>query len=230
MSLRGRRLVITGGPTRAYLDAVRYLSNRSTGRLGALLAEEAAAAGAEVLYVHGPGSRLPRPATGPGRLETAAVETVAELEALLRERIGSRSYHAMVHAMAVLDFAPLEVRPGKTGSGEEWVVRLVPTPKVIDLVKRWDPDIFLVGFKLEAGKDDEQLAAAARRLLARSGADAVVANDLSSLDGGGHRALLVRPGRVPEAVMGKEEIARRVVALVAEALGAERGAGHAGSR
>lgn len=231
LSLEGRRLLITGGPTRAYLDAVRYLSNRSTGQLGALLAEQAVAAGAQVLYVYGEGSLLPRASQGPGRLEALAVETVTELEAVVRDHVGNRRYDAMIHAMAVLDFAPVEVRPGKTSSEEgEWLIRLVPTPKVIHRIKEWDPGIFLVGFKLEVGTDDAALVAAARRLMARSGADAVVANDLQSLREGVHRGIVVRPGHAPEPVAGKEEIARRVVALVGEALVAGRGSGDGGAR
>ncbi len=234
MSLHGCRLLITGGPTRAYLDAVRYITNESSGRLGARLAGLAVERGAEVHYVRGCGSALPVAAPGggvapagtpsAGRLAVTEIETVDDLLALVEREIGQDRYDAMIHSMAVLDFTPAETRPGKVASRSgDWLVRLVPTPKVIERVRALDPDIFLVGFKLEVGLDDAGLASAARAAAERSGADLIVANALESVRSGEHRAVLVGAGGAPvEAAAGKEDIARRVLDRVEQALARRR--------
>ncbi len=211
------RVLVTGGPTRAYLDEVRFLTNESTGRLGALLAEAACARGWRVHYLRGKGSAAPAPC--PGRLTVEEVETVDDLVAAVRREVGGRGYDAVIHSMAVLDFAPAEARPGKVPSAAAWTVRLVPTPKVVALIRELDPHAYLVAFKLEAGADERALAAAGRAALARYGADLVVANALESVRRGEHAALLVGPGgEAPLKVVGKEAIALAVLERVAEAL------------
>lgn len=209
------RVLITGGPTRAYLDAVRFLSNEASGRLGALLAEAACARGWRVHYLRGKGSALP--AAHPG-LTVEEVETVGDLEAAVRREVGGRGYDAVIHTMAVLDFVPAETRAGKVASADAWTVRLVPSPKVIRLVRELDPHVYLVGFKLESGADEEALAAAGRAALERYGADLMVANALESVRSGEHAALLVTRGEEPLRVVGKEAIALAVLERVGEAL------------
>lgn len=223
MGSRPTRVLITGGPTRAYLDDVRFITNHGTGRLGALMAEEAAARGWDVLYLAGRGSVLPRTPGGEGRgaarVTVAEIETVNELAAAVREAVGDKRCDAVIHSMAVLDFAPAGVRPGKVPSSGEWIIRLVPTPKVIRMVKDLDPNVYLVGFKLEAVHDEAALAQAARAALAANRADMVVANGLDSIRRGEHRAVIVAAGAdAAEEVVSKEAVARRVVARVAEAL------------
>lgn len=222
LGLSGCRILVTGGPTRAYLDAVRFISNESTGRTGALIAARAAERGAEVLYVRGCGSFPPAEPRGDaaGPLRVVEIQTVEQLVALVDREIGGGGYRAMIHSMAVLDFAPAAVRQGKVSSRcEEWVVRLVPTPKVIERIKRLDPTIFLVGFKLEAALDEAGLVAAARAARRRSGADLIVANAWESVRSGEHRACLVANEASPvEWVMGREAIAVRILDKVQSAL------------
>lgn len=221
MGFRPARVLVTGGPTRAYLDDLRYITNHATGRLGALMAEAAAARGWEVLYLAGAGSVLPRthPAGGVGQVTVVEIETVDELSAAVREAVSNGRCDAIIHSMAVLDFAPAEVCPGKVSSRDEWLVRLVPTPKVIQTIKDLDPGVFLVGFKLEPADEEVALVAAARTALAANRADLCVVNGLDSLRAGEHRAYIVAAGDDSvEAVVGKEAIASRVVERVAEAL------------
>ncbi|MGB5933691.1 MAG: phosphopantothenoylcysteine decarboxylase, partial [Anaerolineae bacterium] len=82
--LSGKRVLVTSGPTRAPIDAVRYITNKSTGRLGALIAEEALREGAEVTYIYGKGSVLPQVAES-ASLRLVEVETVPELMERVRE-------------------------------------------------------------------------------------------------------------------------------------------------
>ncbi|MDI3299089.1 MAG: phosphopantothenoylcysteine decarboxylase [Bacillota bacterium] len=191
--MRPPHLVVTGGPTEAPLDEVRFLSNRSSGRTAAAIARQALARGWDVTFVHGPGSALPE--GGEGWLRLVAVRTVADLAAAL-ERLLRDSRHpvdALVHAMAVLDFEPERSEPGKVSSREEWWVRLVPTPKVVERVRRWAPGVFLVAFKLEATEEPERLAEAARAAAERSGADLVVANSLREVGPERHVTYVVDP-------------------------------------
>ncbi len=213
MNLRGRRVLVTSGPTRAALDEVRFLTNKSTGRLGALIAEAALEAGADVTFVFGRGSDLP--AVRGGRLDhlrIRPVDTVEELAAAFRQEL-PHGYDAVIHAMAVLDFEPAEVREEKVSSElAEWVIRLVPTPKAAALVRDLAPGTLFIGFKLEVGKTREELIEIARAWAQHSRADLVVANDLKDIESGTHIGYLVTPdGRVETVAEGKEAIARILV-------------------
>jgi len=213
MPLRNKKLLITSGPTRAPLDAVRYITNKATGRLGAFIAEEAIARGAHVTFVYGRPSQVPVVRGHPhDHLTLIAVETIDDLISVFRSEI-PKGYDAVIHPMAVLDFQPDVVRSEKTASGvEEWVVRLVPTPKVIGLVKDLAPDTFLVGFKLEVGKSRGELREIAYQFLKKNRCDLVVANDLREIEEGQHTGYFITPdGRVATTVVGKDAIARAVV-------------------
>ena len=210
LALRGKRLLITSGPTRTPLDAVRYITNKATGRLGALIAEEVIRRGALVTFIYGRGSQTPV-LRGPrlDHLQLVPIETVDDLISVFKQELPKR-YDALIHPMAVLDFQPDTVRPYKTGSQvEEWVVRLVPTPKAVKLVKDLAPDTFLVGFKLEIGKSIEELRQIAFDFLTRNRCDLVIANDLQEIEGGRHTGYFITPdGKVKESAVGKEAIAR----------------------
>ncbi|HEV2356887.1 MAG TPA: phosphopantothenoylcysteine decarboxylase [bacterium] len=221
MSLQGRRILITSGPTRAPLDAVRFLSNKSTGRLGSLIAEAALEAGADVTFVYGRGSALPLVRGGRiDHLRVLPIDTVDELVAVFRQQLPT-GFDAVVHAMAVLDFAPAETREEKVSSNQtEWLVRLVPTPKAAGLVHDLAPRTFFIGFKLEVAKSPAELVGIAADWARRTQADLVVANDMRDIEHGTHTGHFVRPdGTVEQVVQGKEMIARALVALLGRRLG-----------
>lgn len=206
-------MLITSGPTRGPIDAVRYISNRSSGRLGCRIAEEAVGRGANVVLVAGPESRRPDLASLPEearpRLRVVPVETVDDLIGALRNEIRARSPDAIVHAMAVLDYVPESPEHVKTPSGREsWTIRLVRTPKVIKKIRRWAPDACLVQFKLEVGLCDEELSRMALESLRRNRADLVVANDVDRIRDERHPALILdREGHVLARPATKREIA-----------------------
>ncbi|HYM91406.1 MAG TPA: phosphopantothenoylcysteine decarboxylase [bacterium] len=219
MTLSGRRILVTSGPTRAPLDAVRFLTNKSTGRLGALIAEAAVQAGADVTFVYGRGSDTPAVRGGhQDHLRLLSVDTVDDLIAVFKKELPT-GYDAVVHAMAVLDFEPAEVREEKTSSDlSEWVVRLTPTPKASRLVKTLAPKTCFVGFKLEVGKERDELLEISSAWAAKNGADLVVANDLRDIEGGLHIGYLIRNGMVEAIAEGKEAIARVVVDFLGRSL------------
>lgn len=220
MTLSGRRILVTSGPTRAPLDAVRFLTNKATGRLGALIAEAAVQAGADVAFVYGRGSDTPAVrGRRQDHVRLLSVDTVNDLIAVFTRELPT-GYDAVVHAMAVLDFEPAEVREEKTSSDlSEWVVRLTPTPKAARLVKTLAPRTFFIGFKLEVGKARDELLEISSAWAAKNGADLVVANDLRDIEGGLHIGYLIRPdGTVEGIAEGKEAIARAVVDFLGRSL------------
>ncbi|MGE4201006.1 MAG: bifunctional phosphopantothenoylcysteine decarboxylase/phosphopantothenate--cysteine ligase CoaBC [Vulcanimicrobiota bacterium] len=170
-SLSGKRVLMTGGPTREPLDPARYLTNPSSGRMACSLAAEAYRRGAEVHLIYGPGPTDPPPGVRVERVE----RTAQMLQAV--ERALTEPYHYFLGVAAVADFAPLEVSATKlpTAAGPTKLT-LQPTPKVIDRVRQLAPDIRLVAFKALPTQEPEELWQAARATAARCRADLVLAN------------------------------------------------------
>jgi len=216
--LTGRRIVITSGPTWAPIDAVRYIGNRSTGRLGCRIAEEALSRGAEVILIAGPQSVVPEEADG---LEVVGIETVEDLTSALQGALtGDDPPDAVIHAMAVLDYVPESEWGGKTPSGRDrWEVTLVRSPKAIRKIRDWVPDCFLVQFKLEAGLDEDELLEAAMASLRSNRADMVVANDMTQIRDEQHPAIILdEDGEVLARPATKSEIAEQLCTILGERL------------
>jgi phosphopantothenoylcysteine decarboxylase / phosphopantothenate---cysteine ligase len=168
-ALTGLRVVVTAGGTREPIDPVRFIGNRSSGKQGHAVAEEAAARGAKVTLV----TTTDRP-TSAG-IDVVRVETAAEME----QAVLSRADHAdiVVMAAAVADFRPREIAPGKIKkAGGVPEVELEPTVDILAaLGAQRRPGQTIVGFAAETG----DLRANAAEKLARKGADLIVANDVS---------------------------------------------------
>jgi len=218
MTLAGKHILITSGPTHADIDAVRFISNRSSGRLGCAIALAALDADARVTMVAGPDSVVPDAATE--RLHVLHVETVDDVISVLDAELQRSAPDAVLHAMAVLDYVPAEPEVEKTPSGrDEWYVRLVKTPKVIRLIRDWAPKTCLVQFKLEVGLSDEALLGAAVASMRGNRADLCVANDLSRIRDEIHPALIIaRDGAVLARPGTKSEIARELCRILADVL------------
>lgn len=166
--LGGRRVLVTAGPTHEPLDAVRFVGNRSSGRMGFAVAEEAAARGAATTLISGP-THLPDP---PG-VEVVRVETAAEMREAVLARFGD--VDAVVKAAAVADFRPTEPRTEKLkkehGAPE---VRLEPTPDILRELGERKGERVLVGFAAET----TDLEAAGRKKLTGKYLDLVVVNEV----------------------------------------------------
>lgn len=224
-----KRILITSGPTRGPLDAVRYITNKSTGRLGVILAREALSRGARVTFIYGKGSLVPEAddigAEAFSRLKLVEIVTVPELSEVMKRELEGEQYDVVLHSMAVLDYVPERYAEQKTRSGQnEWWIRLVRTPKVIRLIKELQPETMLVGFKLEVDKPEGELIEIAHQSLLANRADLVLANDLHQIEQGHHVGYIVNPaGEVEGVVEGKEEIARKLLDAVAERLSSGAG-------
>jgi phosphopantothenoylcysteine synthetase/decarboxylase len=207
--IKGVNVLITSGPTRAPLDTIRFISNTSTGKLGREIASEFVKKGARVTFICGAGSEKPEKGT-----KIIEVNTIEDLLMEL-EGLKGQKFQVIVHAMAVLDHVPEKVVEGKVSSAEEWTVKLVPTPKVINHLRQWWPKALLVGFKLEVGKTEGELLEIARRSQAQWRAEVVVANDLKDISADSHLAYIIGPdGKLVAEAKTKKEIAIRLVELI----------------
>ena len=168
--LTGKKVLITAGATREYIDPIRFITNKSSGKMGVALAEEAELRGAEVTLIKTKGSV---PSFVENQIE---VETVEEMLQAIESELKSREYDIVILAAAVGDFTPKEKAQKKIKSGKELILELVPTPKIIQRVKEIAPDVFLVGFKAEYGVGEEELIAQARRQIEKAKSDVVIAN------------------------------------------------------
>jgi len=187
--LAGRRIVVTAGPTWEPIDPVRFVGNRSTGRMGFALAREAFARGADVTLVVGPGTVEPPEVPRVVRVVTAEEMRMAVLEA-------AEDADAVIMAAAVADFRPREAAPGKLKK-EEGPPRLelVPTPDILAELGEVKGDRVLVGFAAET----EDVEGAGRAKLVAKGLDLVVANEVGREGTGfgsesNHAAILSRTG------------------------------------
>ena len=222
--LEGRLILITAGPTREYLDAFRFVSNPSSGKMGVALAEEALRRGAQLTLIYGPGTAAPPPDAEVFRVET----TEEMLEATVRA-LRKKKHDAAILAAAASDYGPTDREMVKTPSGRErWSLELRPLPKIVEQVKRVDADIYLVGFKAEFNVSEEKLIEGAYKRLKTAGLDLIVANDVSR-EGAGfgtdtNEVFIIDPERnvthIP--LTGKDEIAKRLLTMIREKLSNKR--------
>ena len=190
-------MLITAGPTREPIDAVRYVANRSSGRLGVCLAAAARDAGWDVTLLLGPGS-----VPAPDGVRTCSFETTAELASLLEEHFPRCD--VLIMAAAVADYRPRRVAAAKLPrTSEHLMLELEPTPDLVaGCAARKRPGQRIVGFALE---ESAVLAERAREKLRRKGLDAIVANPLETMGAEEIRATLyAETGEVCTPTMGSE--------------------------
>jgi phosphopantothenoylcysteine decarboxylase/phosphopantothenate--cysteine ligase len=214
-SLEGRRVLVTAGPTREPLDPVRFLSNRSSGKMGYALAREAVRRGAEVVLVSGPVHLQPPPG-----VRVVPVERASEMrDAVLA---GIAESDALLMAAAPADFAVSVPAPAKIkrAAGVPHV-ELVPTPDILQEASfAARKTSVLVGFAAET----QDLLANAAKKLADKGIDLLVANDVSrpgvGFDADDNEVVLLAPGAEPARIerSSKTVVAGRILDRVAELL------------
>jgi phosphopantothenoylcysteine synthetase/decarboxylase len=212
------KVIVTSGATREPIDSVRFISNLSSGRTGAMVAGALATRGFQVTHVAAVDSVQ---AAGVARRETFTDH--ASLDSMLRRLARDSDCAAIVHAAAVGDFSVAEPAPeSKIHSGQELSVKLQPTTKIIDRIMGYagNPDLILVGFKLTHDPDAGAQARAARELLTRSRARYVVQNDVSTLANADEHVFFVHENgssRVRRYV-GREKLATALALLLEEQL------------
>jgi phosphopantothenoylcysteine decarboxylase/phosphopantothenate--cysteine ligase len=213
-SLAGRRVLVTAGGTREPLDAVRFVGNRSSGRMGVALAEEARRRGADVTLL---AANLAVPA--PRGIELLETPTA---KSMLEAALARADADLILMAAAVADYRPADPRDEKRPKDEDvWQVTLEPTTDVLrTLAERRANGQVLVGFAAESG---EEGLARAREKLERKRVDLVVYNDVSrddvGFDASDNEVVLVsRTGERRVAKASKDQIAAAIVDTAEELL------------
>jgi len=211
------RFLITAGPTREYIDSVRFITNASSGRMGYAVAAAAVEAGHEVTLLSGPVDRR-----APSGCKLRRFVSTAELADALREHFPRCD--VLVMAAAVGDFRVEKPAAGKLRRGGGSItLRLLPTQDVLASVSRSKrPDQRIVAFAVEAGPQVQAEASARSKLTAKR-ADLIVVNSPGAMAATRSRAAILSADGIvlPWARRTKRQLARRIVSLV-ESPGKER--------
>jgi phosphopantothenoylcysteine decarboxylase/phosphopantothenate--cysteine ligase len=217
-ALAGRKVIVTAGPTVEAIDPVRFVSNRSSGKMGYAIAQAAKDAGADVTLVTGPTALA-----APKGVRTITIESAEEMkDAVLALLPGT---DAVVMAAAVADYRPSEVQQRKLKKrdvGSELTIHLTENPDLLRAIVAARPSkTLIVGFKAETG----DATAEAARMLREKKLDLVVANDItdpgSVFGSDTDRVTFVSAdGAEPLPLLAKTEVARRLVAKLATRMGA----------
>jgi phosphopantothenoylcysteine decarboxylase/phosphopantothenate--cysteine ligase len=204
--LVGEKLLITAGPNREPLDPVRYLSNRSSGKMGYALARAALRRGAEVALISGPTELEP-----PVGARLTRVMTAAEMERAVLEEFPKCT--AVIMAAAVSDYRPVDFVHKKIKRGESVIeLRLEPNPDILKTIAARKNGKLLVGFAAET----EELISNAEKKLKEKNLDMIIANDISAAGAGfdvdtNVATILDRNGAVCSLpLMSKAELAERI--------------------
>jgi phosphopantothenoylcysteine decarboxylase/phosphopantothenate--cysteine ligase len=214
--LRGKRFVVTAGPTRGWIDRVRFITNPSTGKMGIAVAQELTARGGSVTLILGPTAERE-----PALVDVIHVNTADEMLDAVLQALNEKKADSLVAAAAVSDYIPAKVTESKIPSGKESLtLDLVPTRKIIDEARKKHKTLFIVGFKVESGLTEKELEKRARIKIDSGICDLVVANDEqkkgAAFGSDTNEVLIVGPKDFVEAVplASKREVARRIVNII----------------
>ena len=204
--LAGEVVLVTAGGTREALDPVRYIGNRSSGKMGYALADAAQSRGARVILISGPTAIHP-----PARCEVLGVTTAEEMRKAVLGRMGEATM--VIKAAAVADYRPVNVSEQKLKRTGPMTLELAPTEDILaEVTKQRRPGQLIVGFAAET----ENMTENGRAKLLRKGADAIVVNDVSGegvgIDADRNAATFLTPStsiEMPE--MTKRKLADRIL-------------------
>ena len=216
--LKGKKILVSAGGTYERIDAVRGITNRSSGKMGLEIAREAFIQGADVTMITGK-----MDVNVPKIIENINVESTEEMEKELKKLLPEND--VFVAAAAVSDFKVEESlikKSDKISSGEDLTLELKPLPKLLNYVKQINPNIFLVGFKAEYNVSEEDLVSLAHERIKSSGANFIVANDVS-IEGAGfgsdkNQVIIVDGDTFTVPLTSKTEIAQKILAKIVESI------------
>ena len=171
--LKGKKVLMTAGPTIEKIDPIRVITNHSTGKTGVLLASELVSAGAKVTLVYGPGIAEP-----PKGAKIIHVETVTEMFREVKKQM-KKKFDIVILAAAASDYIPKNQYSKKIKSTKNSLaIELKKAPKIIDHIKKLQKNVFLIGFKAETDISKKELVIRAKQKLRDSKADMIIANDI----------------------------------------------------
>ncbi len=212
--LRDKKFLISAGGTYEEIDSVRGITNRSSGKMGLEIAKEAFIRGADVTVVTG---RME--VHVPKVFKRVRVESTEEMKGEIIKMLPEND--VFVSAAAVSDFTVEKTSSGKANkisSEEDLTLNLKLAPKILNLVKKINPKIFLVGFKAEYNVTEDELVFLARNRIKSSGADFIVANDVS-VEGAGfgsdkNQVIIVDGDTFTVPLTSKTEIAQKIITKI----------------
>lgn len=173
--LRGKKILMTAGPTIEQIDPIRVITNQSSGKTGVSLAKELVSAGAKVTFVYGPGSEKP-----PKGAKIINVVTSKEMHTVVKKELKNK-FDIVIMAAAVSDYVPKNPSKKKIKSSKSSItINLKKAPKIIDEVKKMQKNVLLIGFKAETNVSNAQLIKSAKRKLKESSSDLIIANDIGT--------------------------------------------------
>lgn len=173
--LKNKKILITAGPTIEHIDPIRIITNQSSGKTGVLLASELISSGAKVTLVYGPGSEKP-----PRGAKIIKISTSNEIFNVVKKEI-QKKFDIVIMAAAISDYIPENPSKNKIKSTKNKIkISLKKTPKVINFIKKYQKNVFLVGFKAEANISKNELITLAKKKMNESNADMIIANDIGS--------------------------------------------------
>ena len=207
------KLLITSGGTSEKIDQVRSITNHSTGKLGALIADSFLAQGDHVTLITT--RNAIKPAAHPN-LTIQIIENVQKLFEMMKPLV--KTHDVLIHSMAVSDYTPIYMTGfEQITTSQDLTEFLNKTNKQSKIsskdnyqVQKWNPNIRLIGFKLLVDVSKEELLTVARASLTKNQAEIIVANDLSDISDNQHHAYLVKINSVIKADT-KEEIAQQLI-------------------
>jgi phosphopantothenoylcysteine decarboxylase/phosphopantothenate--cysteine ligase len=174
--LKNKKVLITAGPTIEYIDPIRIITNQSSGKTGVLLASELISSGAKVTLVYGPGIEKP-----PKGAKIIKISTSKEMFNVVKKEM-NKEFDIVIMAAAVSDYTPENTSKNKIKSTKNKIkISLKKTPKIIDQIKKYQKNVFLVGFKAETNLSKKELITLAKKKMNESSADMIVANDIGSI-------------------------------------------------
>lgn len=174
--LKNKKVLMTAGPTIEYIDPIRVITNQSSGKTGALLASELISAGAKVTLVYGPGIEKP-----PKGAKIIKISTSKEMFDVVKKEMG-KEFDIVIMAAAISDYTPENPSKNKIKSTKNKIkISLKKAPKIIDQIKKYQKNVFLVGFKAETNLSKNELITLAKKKMNESDADMIVANDIGSI-------------------------------------------------
>lgn len=218
LKLDSMGFLITAGPTREPIDQVRFISNASSGKMGVALAEAAVRGGAgDVCLIAGPGVVIP-----PNVKRVRDVVTTEEMLRAVLDELDSGKYDVFISAGAPADYTLAHPKTGKisTSEQENLSLELSATPKIIKIAKEKHPEVCIVSFKAEYGRDE--LVRRSKQSIESSGSDLVVANDVSRGDigfGSDENEVTLMPKEGEPKFLKKarkEEIADQILEFILE--------------
>lgn len=221
------RILITGGGCREYIDSVRVVTNSSTGRTSAELADFFAEKGHEVTLITAESAIKAKHAT----VKVIVFGTGAELSHAIENELCAKPYNAVIHAAAVSDYVPAQIIIGgqtfkagkevsKLHSENDLTVVFKPAPKIADSLHEWakkggNPNAKIICFKLTNNADQNEKNRAVTKLFSHSNSDYIVANDLSEITKDLHPFKIIdSKGQIFASGQNNESMANALLSLL----------------